>query len=161
MASLGEVRQLVELGLGKAADAITALEAVDHRDQPLVIRTRQDVEELLDHVSTASATQAVPSMIEIRRADDPWAHQVLHAGIGADHGFVRVSGDPEYRTTVGDPTATGEVVFDYMDNATEVPAREIVPLSTVRNILTAFITHDGDIPAGFPELHTGSTPTTT
>jgi len=43
-------------------------------------------------------------------------------------------------------------MYDYMANATEIPAREEVPLTTVRAILAAYLDHGGAIPGDFQGL---------
>lgn len=137
-----------------ARGAATTVEAIkaEYRDAPVIIRTQEELTAFIDQVSAASAGQHVSSMVELSRADDPWGFQIVTAGIGVERGFVQVSGDPEYRTTVGEPDAAGEVVYDYMANATEIPSREEVPLTMVRAILAAYLDHGGAIPGDFQGL---------
>ncbi|MEO6086928.1 MAG: Imm1 family immunity protein [Umezawaea sp.] len=122
-------------------------------DPVTIVRTHDELIELMDEVSETSSTQQVPSMVEISRVEDPWDYQIVTAGLGADRGFAQVSGNPVFRTTIGDRTAAGDVVYDYMANATDIPAREEVPVSTVRTILAAYLESGGQIPDDFAELH--------
>lgn len=126
---------------------------VEYRDAPVVVRTQQELTALIDRISAASAGQQVSSMVELSRVDGPWGFQIVTAGIGPHRGFVQVSGEPAYRTTVGDGDARGEVVYDYMANVTEIPAQEEVPLATVRVVLAAYLDHCGVIPEDHPDLY--------
>jgi hypothetical protein len=44
------------------------------------------------------------------------------------------------------------VLYDYMGNGEDIPALHVVPLDTVRAVLTAYLDHDGIVPDDDPHL---------
>ncbi|CCH29313.1 Imm1 family immunity protein [Actinosynnema sp. NPDC047251] len=117
---------------------------------PLEITTHAELAELVDRVTRLTGGP-VPSIAEITVAEDPYGLPMLYVGIGEDRGFVQELGNPP-RATVGDPDATGDILFDYMANTQEVPAWQVVPRETVITVLTAYLDHDGLIPPDHPHL---------
>lgn len=103
-------------------------------------------------MSERSAAQPCPSLVEISIAEDPYGLPTVNAGIGADRGYVRISGADELRATEGDPDATGQLVYEFQGHEALVPASYEVPLDTVRTVLAAHLDHGGLIPAGFSHL---------
>lgn len=125
----------------------------DHEtgDSPVLLSTLDDLAALVERVSRYSAQHPYASIVEISVAGDPYGFPTLYVGIGAEHGFVHEYWDPT-RATIGDQNATGKVIYDLQGNGTEIPARQQVPLQTVREVLTAYLAHDGLLPADFPAL---------
>ena len=122
-------------------------------DPAIIVRTPEELTELLDRVSTASAHQLCPSIITVYVADDPYRFPSVRAGVGAEYGYVQVNSRAGRRATLGDAAATDERVYDFQGHGEEVPVRHEVPLSTVRAVLAAYLDHGGLIPDKFPELH--------
>ncbi|MFF5094311.1 Imm1 family immunity protein [Actinosynnema sp. NPDC000082] len=118
-------------------------------DAPIVIRTQEDMSALVERVRAESASVPCPSIVEITDAEDPWCRPFAYAGIGVDRGFVQVHADPPL-TTIGDPSATGVVVYDLQGEGTDIPADQEVPISAVRAVLSAYLAHDAALPEGFP-----------
>ncbi|WP_197288614.1 Imm1 family immunity protein [Nocardia sp. NRRL S-836] len=119
---------------------------------PLLVSTHDELSELVARVIALSEGETIPSIVEIGvDAENPYAFPALQAGIGPESGFVYELWNPS-RATAGDPEAGGTVLFDYSAHAQEIPARHVVPLSTVRSVLTAYLDHGGFIPADFPAL---------
>lgn len=131
----------------------TTLRIGFQRDETFIVETQEELTSVIDQVSAASADQPCSSLVEITVADDPFGFPSVYAGLGASRGFVQVSGPDSYRVTIGDPDVSGDVIYDYQDHGTEIPAREEVPLSTVRTVLAAYLTHGGLIPEEFAELY--------
>jgi hypothetical protein len=117
-----------------------------------MIHTFEQLSSLVDRVSAYSANHPCASIAEIAVADDPYGFPHLFVGIGQDFGFVQEYWNPG-RSTVGDTDAPGKVEFDFAGNTQEIPARQVVPLDTVRAVLGAYLAHGGSIPDGFPWLH--------
>lgn len=122
-------------------------------DPAIIVATQEELSAFIDRVSARSTAQPCPSLIEVSIAEDPYGFPTLNAGIGANHGYVRVSGRDELRATQGDPNASGDVVYDFQGHETLVPVSQEVPLDTVRAVLTAYLDHGGLIPQDFPHLH--------
>lgn len=120
-------------------------------DNPLLIRTRDDIDLLVDRLRDLAVRNPVPPLAEVVVAEDPYHAPYLYVGIGDDAGWVREPGDPD-RWTAGPSTAAGTVVYDYMGNGEDIPARHVVPLATVRAVLTAYLDHDGFVPDDDPHL---------
>lgn len=121
---------------------------------PAIIVTNQDeLSAFIDRVSTRSAAQPCPSLVEVSIAEDPYGFPTVNAGIGADRGYVRISGADELRVTRGDSGEAGTIVYDFQGHETLVPAGHEVPLSTVRAVLAAYLDHGGLVPEDFPGLH--------
>ncbi|KOV79912.1 hypothetical protein ADL03_35625 [Nocardia sp. NRRL S-836] len=118
----------------------------------IIVQTHEELSALIDRVSTRSATQPYPSLVEVSIAEDPYGFPTVNAGIGAEKGYVRISGMDELRATQGTPDATGVRVYDFQGHETLIPASYEVPLDTVRAVLAAYLDHGGLIPADFPHL---------
>ena len=130
----------------------TVLRIGYQRGNPIIASTSDELTAAIDRISTESAQQPYAPVVEITVADDPFSHPLVYAGLGRERGFVQINGFDAVRATLGNPDATGEVVYDYQSHETKVPARQEVPLSIVRAVLVAYLTHDGAIPDDFPEL---------
>lgn len=122
-------------------------------DPAITVTTQVELTAFIDRVSTGSANQPCPSLVEVSIAEDPYGFPTVNAGVGADRGYVRISGADELRVTRGDPSVEGTVVYDFQGHETVVPASYEVPLSTVRAVLAAYLDHGGLIPENFPDLH--------
>lgn len=122
-------------------------------DPAIIVRTLAELAELVDKVSAASAHQPCPSIITAYVADDPYGFPSVRAGIGAERGYVQVSGRDGRRATLGEASETGERVYDFQGHGEEVPVRQEVPLATVREVLAAYFEHGGLIPENFAILH--------
>ncbi|MEU4802539.1 Imm1 family immunity protein [Actinosynnema sp. NPDC023587] len=121
-------------------------------ENPFLIRTQEDMDELVERVRTASAGHPCPTIVEITNAENPFRSPVVNAGIGADRGFVHENWHPQ-RATQGDPDATGVVVYDVQGNAADIPAIREVPLHVVREVLAAHLAGNGQAPEDSPDLH--------
>ncbi|KOV81558.1 hypothetical protein ADL03_28670 [Nocardia sp. NRRL S-836] len=117
-----------------------------------MISTVDELTALVERVSAYSARHPHASIVEISVAADPYSFPTLYAGIGAENGFVQEYWNPS-RSTIGDQGATGTVIYDLQGNGTEVPAVQQVPMEIVREVLEAYLGHDGVLPANFPALH--------
>jgi len=122
-------------------------------DPAITVATQAELTAFIDRVSAQSAEQPCPSVVEVSIAEDPFAFPTVNAGIGADRGYVRVSGADELLVTQGEYDTTGTIVYDFQGHETLIPASHEVPLATVRTVLAAYLTHGGLIPEGFAELH--------
>ncbi|MGW6932881.1 Imm1 family immunity protein [Lentzea sp. NPDC054927] len=122
-------------------------------DPAIIVATHEELSAFIDRVSAQSAAQPCPSLVEVSIAEDPYGFPTVNAGIGADRGYVRVSGADELRATQGDSNAADNVVYDFQGHETLVPASYEVPLSTVRAVLAAYLDHGGLIPEEFSHLH--------
>jgi hypothetical protein len=121
-------------------------------DPAIVVRTHAELTELVDKISDASAHQVCPSIVTMYVADDPYGQPSVRAGIGAELGYVQVSGRSGRRVTIGDADASGERTYDFQGHGEQVPRRFEVSLAIVREVLAAYLTHDGSIPQDFTQL---------
>ncbi|USX50992.1 Imm1 family immunity protein [Lentzea sp. HUAS12] len=117
-----------------------------------MLATQDELSAFIDRVSAESAAQPCPSLIEVSIAEDPYGFPAVNAGIGADRGYVRISGAEDLRVTQGDPDTTGELVYDFQGHETLIPANYEVPPEIVRSVLSAYLDHGGLVPVGFPNL---------
>jgi hypothetical protein len=105
---------------------------------PMVIRTHDELDAVVERVLADSRDDAVPSMIQVGVEQDRRA-PVLEVGLGVDRGFVYyLSRDGGW--TSGDRSLTGFVVYDYMANRREIPASVEIPIDGVRRRLRDFMT---------------------
>jgi hypothetical protein len=118
---------------------------------PILIRTQEELEAMIDRVRAYSTGYPCPAIVELTVVEDPWGSPRLYAGIGEDRGYVQELWNPS-RTTLGNSVAQGVVVYDLQGNPTDVPAEQEVPLSTVRVVLAAYLANGGRIPADFTGL---------
>lgn len=135
---------------------MATLKAIYDRESgqnPISVETQAHLDALIERVRSYSIGYPCPAIVELTVLDDPWGRARLYAGIGDDRGFVQELWNPP-RATLGNPDATGVVVYDLQANGTEIPACQEVPLATVRSVLAAYLTHGGTIPESFAELHT-------
>jgi hypothetical protein len=117
---------------------------------PLTVATHDELADLVDRL-TRLTDGPVPSIAEISITEDPYGLPMLYVGLGPDTGFVQEMADPP-RATVGDPDATGDVLFDYIAHTQEIPAWQVVPRETVIALLVAYLDHNGRIPGDDPRL---------
>ncbi|GAA1314564.1 Imm1 family immunity protein [Saccharothrix xinjiangensis] len=121
-------------------------------EHPFTIDTHQDVDVLLDRLRALADVGPVPPLAEVVVAEDPFGTPFLYVGIGKDSGWVREPGEPD-RWTHGEPDATGTMLYDYVGHGEDIPTRHIVPLNTVRAVLTTYLDHNGTVPNDDPHLH--------
>lgn len=107
-------------------------------DPAIILTTTDDVDRFVRRVSQASASQSVPSMVEVSIAGDEDA-PMMNVGIGATAGFVHWLGD-ESSMSVGDPDKTGTVTYDYAGHPAELPASAEIPLEQVRQAVHEYLT---------------------
>lgn len=134
---------------------MATLKAVyDHETgaSPLLIRTHEELSSLVDALSAYSANHPCASIAEVAIADDPYGFPHLYVGIGKDFGFVQEYWNPA-RSTMSKGSATGKIEFDFAGNTQDIPASQVVPLATVREVLAAYFEHGGLIPEDFAALH--------
>ena len=79
-------------------------------------------------------------MVECSVSGDP-GRGTFYFGIGHEKGFVMFLA-PEAVHTEDDSSLTGNVVYDYMANAQEIPARYEVPMERARAVTLAFLTRE-------------------
>ncbi|GAA3889833.1 hypothetical protein GCM10022243_63280 [Saccharothrix violaceirubra] len=121
-------------------------------DPAIIVGTEAEPAALVDRVSAKSATQPCPSIVSMYVAGDPYGHPSLNAGIGAERAYVRIGSRTSIRT-VGDADAVGETTYDFQGHGEPIPRRHEVPLAIVREVLAAYMHHDGTIPEDFADLH--------
>ncbi|KOV84810.1 hypothetical protein ADL03_15395 [Nocardia sp. NRRL S-836] len=119
---------------------------------PVLINSREELSALIDGVIELPGDKPVPAIVELAVTEDAYGFPHLYAGIGAESGFVHELWNPA-RATLGNRNATGTELFDFAANTQEIPAEQVVPLETVRRVLTAYFEHGGNIPADFADLH--------
>ncbi|WNV84734.1 Imm1 family immunity protein [Umezawaea sp. Da 62-37] len=137
------------------AATVATLKAIYDRgtdENPIAVRTQDDLEPLVDRVRSYSTGHPFPAVVELTVEDDPWDGARICAGIGDDRGFVQELWNPP-RAALGDPGAAGVVVYDLQAHDTEIPASQEFPLATIRTVLTAYLTYEATIPRDFVELH--------
>lgn len=106
-------------------------------DPPILVSTAAELDALIAQVQADTKGLPVPSMIECSVQGDP-RRGVFDMGIGQETGFVMFM-TPRAAHTVGDANLTGNVVYDYMGNASEIPASYEVPLAETRRVAVAFL----------------------
>ncbi|MFT7837704.1 Imm1 family immunity protein [Saccharothrix sp. BKS2] len=120
-------------------------------ERPLTIHTHQDVDAFLDRMRALAHAGPVPPLAEIVVAEDPYGTPFLYVGIDQDSGWIREPGEPD-RWTIGTSDATGTTPYDYAGHGENIPTRHIVPLTTVRTVLTTYLDHQGIVPDDDPNL---------
>ncbi|MEV6831884.1 Imm1 family immunity protein [Amycolatopsis sp. NPDC051102] len=106
-------------------------------DPPILVSTAAELDALIAQVQADTKGLPVPSMVECSVQGDP-RRGVFDMGIGQDKGFV-VFMTPRSTHTVGDASRTGNVIYDYMGNASEIPASYEVPMAEARGAAVAFL----------------------
>jgi hypothetical protein len=106
-------------------------------DPPILVSTAAELDALIAQVQADTKGLPVPSMVECSVQGDP-RRGVFDMGIGQETGFVMFM-TPRSAHTVGDASLTGNVVYDYMGNVSEIPAIYEVPMVEARRAAVAFL----------------------
>ncbi|HEX5404073.1 MAG TPA: Imm1 family immunity protein [Pseudonocardiaceae bacterium] len=129
--------------------ALAAYYARGHGDDPVLVATADEVDQLIDRVRAESPERA-PILIEVHIAGDPYA-QGLDVGNNGKRGVLRYSGrewpDGVY-SFGGDSADPAPLQYFYMDTDTEFPATAEVPLAIVRQAVLDFLATGGALPSG-------------
>ncbi len=106
-------------------------------DPPILVSTTAELDALIAQVQADTKGLPVPSMIECSVQGEP-RRGVFDMGIGQETGFVMFM-TPRAVHTVGDASRTGNVIYDYMGNASEIPASCEVSMTEARRVAAAFL----------------------
>ena len=106
-------------------------------DPAILVSTADELDALIQRMQVDGKEQPVPPMAECSVSGDP-SRGVFHLGVGQEKGFI-VFVTPQETQTLGDSNLTGEVTYDYMAHAREVPAQYEVPMEQVRAVAVAFL----------------------
>lgn len=106
-------------------------------DPAILVSTADELDVLIQRMQADGKDQPVPPMAECSVSGDS-SRGVFYLGVGQEKGFV-VFVTPQEAQTVGDPSLTGEVTYDYMAHVREIPAQYEVPLEQVRAVALAFL----------------------
>ena len=129
--SLGGIREGTPL-----ADMVATIDWAEGQP-PIVVSALAQLDRALDTI-TAQCPPDKPTIVFV----EVHGH-TLSLGLGASESFVQLteSDDPPYMLTVGDSAAEGQVPFLLQgEHDTEIPRRNLVPLSTARAIVREFFT---------------------
>jgi Immunity protein Imm1 len=96
----------------------------------ILVSTADEMDALIDRVQADTKGAAVPSMLECSVSGDPRSG-TFYVGVGQEKGFLMFV-LPEAAQTMGDPTLTGLVVYDYMGHVRKIPASYEVGMDVVR-----------------------------
>ncbi|RSM40179.1 hypothetical protein DMA12_27550 [Amycolatopsis balhimycina DSM 5908] len=114
-------------------------------DPAILVSTADELDALIQRMQADSKDQPVPPMAECSVSGDP-SCGVFYLGVGQEKGLV-VFVTPVAAQTVGDPSLTGEVIYDYMAHVREIPAQYEVPMEQVRAAALAFLERE-ELPSG-------------
>lgn len=118
-------------------------------DPPIIVNTTAELDAFVDRLLDETRDHAVPSMIQVAVVGGPEWH-AMEVGVGQERGFVTYHAIDDGGVTLGDPTRTGWVVYDYMANATEIDASAEIPVELVRQGLREYLESDGAKPTSLP-----------
>jgi hypothetical protein len=113
-------------------------------DPAIAVESPADVTALTLRVIEENRDSAVPPIVQFNSPAPPHL-PIIEAGLGVDVGFLSVTDMNGARFTVGDPTATNTVVYDFAGNVREVPASAQVPVSRIVRGLEHLIS-TGELP---------------
>ena len=116
------------------AEAVATIDWAEG-EPPITVSALAHLDRALDTISAQSSPDK-PRIIEVK------VHgHLLTLGLGAPESFVQISesDDPPYMVTVGQSAAEGVLTFLFQGvHDTEIPRRNLVPLTTARAIAREF-----------------------
>src|SRR5512146_1286374 len=117
------------------ADAVATIDSAEG-EPPITVSALAQLDRALDSIA-AQCPSDKPTIVEVK------VHgHILTLGLGASESFVQLteSDDPPYNVTVGQNSGEGEVAFFFHGvHDTQIPRRNLVPLSTARAIVREFV----------------------
>lgn len=128
-------------------------------DQPIAVRTHDDLNTLLDRMVSDRSRVAVPPLAELSGHDpDGWV--IVHIGVNTDRGFISHADANGAVISTNEIDANRQVTYDYMGHLREIPASAEIPLADVRRAAHDLLDHDGARPSflRWQQVH-GGTPT--
>lgn len=116
-------------------------------DEPISIRTAEDLDILLDRMASDGAGYAVPPLAELSRHDaDGWAVAYVGVNVKIGRGILTHS-DPTGSVMSFNGSSTADsVTYDYMGHVREVPGNTEIPLADLRKAVHEFVTTNGARP---------------
>ncbi|MFV2008594.1 MULTISPECIES: Imm1 family immunity protein [unclassified Micromonospora] len=111
-------------------------------DPAIIVDDLTGLDNLIEHILTATTDRQIPSVVQanLLGAD---GLPIIEAGIGRGRGFISYTDHNGGFYSIGDPSRSGDAVYDYMGNEHVVPASAEIPLSEVRQWLAEFIATGG------------------
>lgn len=118
-------------------------------DPPILVNTTAELDAFIDRFLRETKDGAIPSMIQVAIVGDhKW--KGMEVGIGQEMGFVNYHAPGGGGVTMGDPTRTGWVPYDYMAHTNEIEAWAEIPVELVRQGLREYLATNGAKPVSLP-----------
>jgi hypothetical protein len=116
-------------------------------DEPITIRTVEDLDALLDRMVAEALGFVVPPLAELSWQDaDGWA--VVYVGISAKNDLGVITHSDRDGSVISSNGGDGgdAVSYDYMGNLRDLPDSAEIPLVDVRQAMREFVAADGARP---------------